>query len=178
MKFGFRKIGSVGASHLVALMLVVVGVGIIGTILILKSHAATAYACGSQCNGKPPSWLIPGKNIRCSSTDKVVDKKVITTYGGGLTVETHYSSACQTMWGTFSGTSPGLNGCGYTIRRIIPTTYQFGEGTRGACSYLASFSPSRMVDDHSPTLGKAATLTVNGQVTATGKLVRVYSFTY
>jgi len=109
--------------------------------------AATAYKCGSQCNGRSPSWVIPSNGVQCKNSATLIgtghpafDMKSPVDYS--VTVRAYYSTVCQTEWATVtvSASSPDYT-CGWDVERTVSPYY----GKSGPC--LGHSVTTAMFDD-------------------------------
>ncbi len=107
------------------------------------------YKCGSQCNGKSPSWVIPSNGVQCKNSKTEIasghpafDQKAPIDYS--VTVHVYYSSVCQTMWETISreATSPDTS-CGWGIERTVTPYWD----KTGSCPAKGSSLTTPMFDD-------------------------------
>jgi hypothetical protein len=114
-----------------------------------QASAAARYECGSQCNGKAPSWVIPSNGVQCvnskteiASGHPAFDQTAPIDYS--VTVHVYYSSVCQTMWETISRTasSPDTS-CGYALERTVTPYYDH----TGACPAKGHSLTTPMMDD-------------------------------
>jgi len=95
-----RKLGRSAA------LVMVVCTALIGCLLSAPTNAtATAWHCGSQCNGRQPVWVVPSNGVQCANSEVLLDSTypqsinhtpVLTDYG--LVVDYWYSTVCETMW--------------------------------------------------------------------------------
>lgn len=111
--------------------------------------AAARYECGSQCNGKLPTWVIPSNGVQCSNSKAEIASghpafNEVAPVDYSVTVHVWYSSVCQTMWETISRTasSPDYN-CSYALERTVTPYYDHV----GNCPAKGSSTTTPMMDD-------------------------------
>jgi hypothetical protein len=110
---------------------------------------AARYKCGSQCNGKQPSWVIPSNGVQCVNSKSEIasghpafDQTAPIDYS--VTVHVYYSSVCQTMWETISriAASPDTS-CAYALERTVTPYYDHTD----ACPAKGHSLTTPMMDD-------------------------------
>jgi hypothetical protein len=117
-----------------ALPIVVAMVGVAAFLMATPANAdpgpsvataAARYQCGSQCNGKAPSWVIPSNGVQCVNSKTEIASghpafNQVAPIDYSVTVHVYYSSVCQTMWETISRTasSPDYT-CSYALERTV-----------------------------------------------------------
>jgi len=129
--------------------------------------AATKLYCGSACNNRLPNWVITsgalgGKGIQCSNSavrvasghPRTLDDRTSDTY---MTVNVYYSTVCETLWATVTNSRAiGRTSCDIDNTRFITPLYNVGSN----CPSAGTSITVRMVDDHSPTYGVAANISL------------------
>jgi len=141
----------------------------------LTRVSASSWHCGSQCNGQPPTWVVPSNGVQCSASavqvsagyptgtyesvgPKLTDGGPISTYDGDLPVRLMYSTTCRTIWAvvTNNGSNGRISCFIYMHRSISPTWNSPDYG----CPAPGSSLTTKMVDDYSSTGGIAANVEV------------------
>lgn len=107
------------------------------------------YKCGSQCNGKSPSWVIPSNGVQCKNSETEIasghpafDQKAPVDYS--VTVHVYYSPVCQTMWETISRTASSPDTwCAYGLVRTADPYWDYSD----SCPAKGHSLTTPMMDD-------------------------------
>jgi hypothetical protein len=128
---------------------VMVAVAVSGAVSLGAPPAdAAAYACGSQCNGHAPTWVIPSSGVRCSNSAILIARGHPITGAGTadryMTAKAYYSTVCQTMWMVVTNSAAiGRTGCYTNIDRFVPPAYS----QTGACPAAGHSVTTNMIND-------------------------------
>ena len=148
-----------------------------------SSEALSSWYCGTRCQGKPPSWVVPGHG-KCSTGARLigighpnaslaVDRGYPGFNANGITVRVYYSPKCQTLWAVVANsTQPVVSErqCDVNVSWIgVPGGTIWYE-----CPHPGTTLTTAMVNDHSPTYGIAAS--ANAHVTRGSGAQRRYAF--
>lgn len=131
------------------LMPVMVAVAVFGAVSLGAAPAeAAAYACGSQCNGRHPTWTIPSNGVRCSNSATLIAQGHPITGAGTrdkyMIAKAYYSKVCQTMWMVVTDFKAiGRTDCYTEIDRFVSPTYS----QKGACPAPRHSATTNMIDD-------------------------------
>jgi len=170
---------------LLAALMVAAGLMVL-SVAEAPTASAARYACGKQCNGHSPSWVIPSNGVKCSNSAKLVgtghpwSSTDGTKKDTGMTAKVYYSTVCQTMWEVISNSHTNYNPSGTTWEPFWQMTHTAGYyyAKKGALPAKGKTVTTAMVDDHAANYGKAAQAYIQEFTSADYRSQHIFVFEY
>jgi len=150
---------------------------VLSGLFAVVPKASAEYACGSQCNGHSPGWIIPSNGVQCNNSetqiasghptatynklgpDRTYDR--VTETDSLITIKVMYSTVCQTMWAVVTNSHAGVpSNCDVTNTRTV--SYSWSESY--SCPGVGTTKTYPMVDDYISTHTIAAKVSYDGSL--------------